>query len=54
MSIPLTTILAELHKEISKVVPNIIKSLNDEEEKVCQASVNALSELLVHGKTGHL
>ena len=43
-----------LHTEIGTSVPRIIKLLSDNDSNVCQASINALSKLVEHSKTGLL
>jgi len=50
----LTMNLADLRTEIGTIIPRIIELLSNNDSDVRQASINALSKLVEHGRTSPL
>ena len=46
--------LADLRTEIGTIIPRIIELLSNNDSDVRQASINALSKLVEHGRTSPL
>ena len=45
---------ANIHTKIGTIIPKIIELLSDNDWSVCEASINALSKIAEHSKTGLL